>query len=207
MNKPQQSDFALGSTFSVAVIVTGTLYVSLLWGAQDERQPISWIFPVLGIAACRAAIMARRRVAAYTSWRREWEEAAGITPQASAQAGRNAPLPLRKRIDRTVGVVALWVIGAGWLVLHAGENIPAYPVVASGFALAHAWGLGLAVRRLARGARRAPSARTTASGGSGDVVSVCLPVPRGSPTVGQATAALPDYCRALLARHHDATLR
>jgi hypothetical protein len=207
MNRPQHSDFVLGSTLSVAVIVTGTLGVALLWGAQDDRQPISWVFPVLGILMCRAALMARRRVATYTSWRRDWEEAAGITPQASAQAQRNAPLALRKRIDRAVGVVAVWVIGAGWLVLHAGESIPAYPMVASGFALANAWGLGLAVRRMARGARRAPSARTTASGGSGDVVSVCLPVPRGSPTVGQATAALPDYCRALLARQADVTPR
>jgi hypothetical protein len=207
MNKPQQSDFALGSNLSVGVIVTGTLYVSLLWGAQDDRQPISWVFPVLGIAVCRAAIMARRRVAAYTGWRKDWEEAAGITQEASARTNRKSPLPLRKRVDRAVGVVALWVIGAGWLVLHAGENIPAYPVVASGFALAHAWGLGLAVRRMARGARRTPSARRTASGGSGDVVTVCLRIPRSSPTVREATAALPDYCRALLARHPDATLR
>jgi hypothetical protein len=211
MNRPPQSDFALGNPLTVMLAVGGTLYVALLWGSQGEhpQEPISWIFPVAGIALSRAALMARRRVAAYTANKRAWDEAAGITPQEQALARRNAPRPLHTRIDRAVGVVVVWLIAAGWLVLHADDaNSPYFPYVASGFGLANAWGLGLAVRRTARGVLRTSSARAPARGRGGkDIVRVCLPVPHSSPGIRQITAALPAYCHQLLQRQSSATPR
>ena len=191
MNPPSQSDYLIANPLSLAAIfvVSLGLLTNCCVQLQNHGSP-SWFLPLIALWACREAGNARKRVAAYRSWQRAWQEMSGEALIAARKRQR-------QRIGWVLAGISIWFLMLGWL--FAGGNAPATPAHYAALLIViilPAWAVRAVLRRVARFI--GPAVRS-ADRPSGHVVSGCLPLPSRSPAPAQIAAALPEYCRALLA--------
>ncbi len=180
MKRPGPLVFLLGNPVSVTLISIFALYCAYEWW-------IGQAVPVVVIVAFIAAAFAGRLNNAYEKyrrWKREWDAMEGRAPArgASQLLGRSGPI----RIVLGLSVWAMW----GYFTI-TDQKQPALLV-----ALFWLTTLALVIAGVYRLLRRGKSPRRAASR---DVaVTQCVSLPRQSPGVRQAFAALPEYCRPLL---------
>jgi hypothetical protein len=209
--QPSAVDFALGHRANIA-LTTGALAATCLAWAQSA---VSWFVPLLALALCRTAFVARRKVEEWTHYRAEFDEMGRPQPRAALPYGMPgapgerypepdpvpAPSPVRERSQTPrQALLVTWALLLYWLWTQQKQPSTAlYGAAALLFLAITALGVGIIalgafrparpirVDRSAVGSGRAQSAPTV-----GDhVVSQVLPV---SPDL------LPDYVQSLLKR-------
>jgi hypothetical protein len=195
MNRPSNTEFALGHKLGVTLTTSAAAFGSYVWATAH----ISWLIPAVFLVLCRTSFTARRKVVAYKAWERDWREMRGDPPTQDASKRKR-----RRRQWAIAACLGCWVSLTAWLTAHAGEPASAdYNSAAAAWMLLSALGAGAALLQLARWMFRLARATGGARSARTHVVSVCLPVPRGlwgSPGPRQFRARLPKYARALLAQ-------
>jgi len=199
MNRPAISNYVVGNAVSVTTIVAATAFLMYRWCTQEQHgESIGWLVPAVALVMSRASFKARARIANFNAWNRSWQEMSGATPRKASKRARGVWI--------VVGFVT-WLALLAWLVPHAGEKTNAAGLLATLWLLLTLCGVVMAASRVLRWAF-APPTRTAAVPRAARqreyVVSICLPVPWGSPSLARITAGLPDYCQKLLARNSSA---
>ncbi len=176
MTRPPAATMFFGHPVILLLAGAGLLWTGYSWVMGEGEGLAAFMFLVL----CSACAKANDRYENYRQWKREWD----------IMSGKAARARLRLGALRLPAAIATWCLFAAFALQWM--NDPELRWAALLFWAAT--GIGTIGRlwswltRTSRGrSRNAP-------------VTVCLRVPGRSPGVGQAQAALPDYCRELLAR-------
>ncbi len=186
------SDRILGHGLGVGLAASAACFSVFAW----MTQPVSWLVPLFALLLCKAAVSARRRVSAFASWKRSWDQMSGEQPRQDA-----AKRARRRWFNGVLGPVA-WLALFAWLSVHASEPTLTVEyecgcVLFLVLSLVGLWAAGAALLRFAGRIRR----RAVASGvkrAQTFIVAVCPRRPLRSPTPEQCIATLPEYCRVLL---------
>jgi hypothetical protein len=177
--------------FLVALAVGGTHVV--IW--YHNQLTVPWWVLALGLFVMAQALRVRWRYTQYRDWRRAAEELSGAADMRRAVAARRRPVLI------ALASVALWFGCIWWVGTHSARDPTSEVAAVLWFGISLAW-LWMGVRRLWRwiSHKRLIAA---AQRERDHVVALALSAPRNGPTVDEARTALPDYCKALLARSAD----
>ena len=193
MNRPSLFSFAIGNLLSVPAILGATALACCRWHTQQQHhEHISWLVPTAALMLSKASLLARGRIAAYKRWNRAWDAMSGT--------GGNRVARSRTRVGRALLAWLAW-LGLGVWLLNPHPQFAGTPVrglYAAAFSALTLWGVSVPVLGAARWLRRRVGAIRVRRPRD-HVVAIALPVPRRSPTVADAVAMLPPYCRALMA--------
>jgi hypothetical protein len=179
VSRPSLLTYLFGNMLSVGALGLATIFLVY----QAWTGGTSWFVPIVAIVVTAYAGGCNGRIEKYRLWKREWDAMGGETP-----AGLK--LPRIPGLKYVVGFV-LWAIfaaGIPGLAKQPGMGIPVALFWLGSFLM-----FGTAIYRAVKSRR--PQARTSAKHDA--MVSVSLPVPRQSPELRTAHAALPEYCRPL----------
>ncbi len=180
MSRPGLLTYLVGNPVSALLVVFATLI--LVVGAFSGS--VHWLVALVAVIVTGHAMGCNRRLQEYGRWKREWD---GMGGQATAKKSLRA-------LAKLLSLRILFGVG-GWLLLAfltlGAAHQPGAGILVALFWLGSAFLLGNAVYRAIR-RRRAGRKATNVT------VRVCLAVPRSSPSLAQANAALPDYCRLVM---------
>jgi len=193
MNRPSLVSFAIGNLLSVPAILAVTGFACYRWGTQQRHgEYISWLVPAAALMASKASLAARGRLAEYRRWSRAWDAMSGAGGNRATGRARSHP-------RRTVLAWAAWVGLGLWLCNPHPQfaGTPVRGIYATAFSALTLWGVLVPVIGTARWIRRRVRAISVPRKRD-PVVAIALPVPRSSPTVATAAAAVPDYCHRLM---------
>jgi hypothetical protein len=220
MKAPSSLDYRLARRGTGPALLLGALGTFYLWGNDPRLEAsVPVLFPLVLFAVLgRSARVARHRVSAFNQWNRAWHDMGGDAPEDEPQVQRE-PAPRaqqrrtqaprtdakRKRIAREWLGVLSWCALAWWLSQQPADTAsPDYLFAEVAFAALTLAGVVIAVitpLRWLRQLRTGTTARVRSSRREReDVVTIVPSVPRSAPTLRDTYAALPDYCRALMAR-------
>lgn len=193
MNAPPALVLLFGNWlgFLVALAVGGTHVV--IW--YQNQLTVPWWVLALGLFVMAQALRVRWRYAQYRDWRRAAEELSGAADMRRAVAARRRPVLI------ALASVALWFGCIWWVGTHSARDPTSEVAAVLWFGISLAW-LWMGVRRLwswISHKRLIAAAQRERD----HVVALALSAPRNGPTVDEARTALPDYCKALLARSAD----
>jgi len=185
MKQPTLMSRRIGTTGFCVLATSAAVFLVFGWGSGELAIP--WPIPLMAVLLVGSALKAKREVDAFNYWQRRWNAMAGIAEPAT-NPGR------RRRQAFVIWLLLLFII----IVQPFDSSINGF----SAFAFA--------VMTLVGGGRLAWNSLRVTRGKNAPkssphlhVVHTPLPVPRRSPAVKEATAALPDYCLTLLARTRD----
>jgi len=179
MKRPGALVFFFGNPAVLLILVLVTLYLAYAWLADDGAPvPALVAFIALGYGASCSNELRK-----YKDWKQEWDAMGGKAP-GTRISSQNLPIRI------LLGIPA-WLFGL-YLVMSAGDDSGAQ-FAKTCFWLATAIGIGTL---LYRGMRRGQSATSTSA--NYPDVTVCLAVPRSSPSVQEAHTQLPGYCLSLM---------
>jgi hypothetical protein len=180
VKRPGPLVFAFGHPLSVTLLALIAVYCIYEWW-RGEIAPTG---AVIAFFAAAYAGHVNKTYERYRVWKREWDIMEGRAPTSATRVlARRGPLRI------ALGVV-VW--GAWGYVAITDANAPGMQIPAACFWLATLALLVVGIFRLLRlrKSRRQIASRDVA-------VTVCLEIPRQSPTLDQARSALPRYCAAL----------
>lgn len=189
MKQPSLVSRRLGTKGFCAFAACVAVLLVFGWGSGELAVP--WPIPLMSVLLVGSALKAKREVDAFNLWRRRWNAMSGIAEPATppGRRGRQA-----------------FVI---WLLLLFIVVVQPFDASINGLAA-----FAFTVMTLVGGTKFAWNASRGMRGRSAPIpkphlhiVHTPLPAPRRSPSVREATAALPDYCVALLARTRDIAVR
>lgn len=182
MNRPGPFTYFIGNPISVLALFALTAWLAYQWYSGAA----SGFLPLVTGGVALAANNARERLEKYRQWNREWDSMGG------ARSSNPLGAVLRNPNAKPMIGVALWLIFAFGLIAMA--DSPEKRVAIVLFALGTLVLIGGALYRLARRNR----VSSTKAKEVGDLpVTQCMRTPSQSPSVQQAFAALPPYCRSL----------
>lgn len=174
--------------FLVALAVGGTHVV--IW--YQNQTTVPWWVLALGLFVIAQALRVRWRYTQYRDWRRAAEEVSGVADMRRAAAARRRPVLV------WLASAALWFGCIGWVEIR-GAHDPLSglaDVLWLGVSFAWLWmGVRLLWRWVSRKRQMAAMRRER-----DHVVAISQPTQRSTPTVDEAREAVPEYCKALLAR-------
>ena len=195
MNAPPALVLLFGNWFGflVALAVGGTHVV--IW--YQNQLTVPWWVLGLGLIVIAQALRVRWRYTQYRDWRRAAEELSGAADMRRAAAARRRPVLI------ALASAALWCGCIWWVGTHSARDPTSEVAAVLWFGISLAW-LWVGIRRLWRwiGHKRQIAAIRRERE---HVVALAVPTGHAAPTVDEARAALPDYCKALLARSADGT--
>jgi hypothetical protein len=179
MKRPGPIVWLFGNPASVILLVIAAIYFIYQWSSNHGAGAAA----LIAFIAAGYGAGASDQLLKYQQWKREW---AAMEGKASGAAfAKLYP------VVRVVFASAVWCL-FGYLALQPSSD-PAMHVAVALFWLATLVMIVGGIANLIR--RRKPRKQTIR-----DVpVTVCLSVPHRSPTLAQAFAALPNYCRPLFA--------
>jgi hypothetical protein len=179
MKRPGALTYVLGNPLAVIVLCSaGGYFVYEWWTAHGSGALALVVFVVAGYG-----VNASEQLSKYRQWQREWNAMEG-RPPASFASSRSA------RTARLVVALVLWA-GWGYFAITQSHD-PGMQVPAVLFWLLTIVVAVAGVVRFLRSRKQPPMRATDLP------VGLCLQVPGRSPAVGEAMAALPRYCSALL---------
>ncbi len=183
MNRPSAFTYFIGNPISLIGVWLLTAFLAYQWYANGGPG----ILPIItGIAAISAS-NAYQRIDKYRLWKREWEAMNGV-----ATTGTMTGDLMRTTAFRVVVGGAIWCAFAyGALTIG---NQPGGKAAAGLFWLGT---LVLIVGGLYRLVRRNRAAAPKQAAIRDVPVTQCLRAPMQSPSLQQAFASLPEYCRPL----------
>jgi hypothetical protein len=200
MNRPAPVCYLFGNVLGCVATSIFAAYV-VIFTYQQSTWP-NLICSFVSVQMALYSFRARRRIADYRQWKREWEAMSGVGPRIEARKRR-----LRTRVLVLLGALT-WYGSAVWLSEHARDtDNPEFGYVAALFIGLGVLGVWLLLRIIVRHALRvATRIRARIAHNKGPhVVRACLPVPKRSPRPGHIVSALPDYCLPLLQHHPEYT--
>jgi hypothetical protein len=185
MKKPGPFVYLFGNPVALLAAFAATAFFGYRWWSEDA----SLLPAVVAFLVFCQTMNATGHLQKYNEWKREWDAMEG-KPSAGVSRFRIAWTPATRFL---VGVPA-WAIGAyAMLTVPMGDDLPARLAKASfwlGTALMVVVLIYRALPRRKRAVKAAPAKYPD--------VTVCVPVPRSSPSLRDVLAQLPDCCRELL---------
>lgn len=182
MRKPGPATFLFGNPATVLAAIGATAFFGYQWWSNGV-SPLPAIIAFL--AACQS-MRSTDQLQKYNEWKREWEAMEG-----KATASNGAPFTLTPIVRFAIGL-PLWCLGA-YATSTVGDA-PSAKVGAGLFWLGSLlMGAVLTYRALARKPQTVAVAKP-----SDPCVSVCLSPPQFSPSLAEARASIPSYCKALI---------
>jgi uncharacterized membrane protein YedE/YeeE len=166
-----------GNPLSLLVAAGGAIYFAYQW--WTGRTSLTVV--VIAVLAAGYAMGAGERLQKYHEWKREWEAMEGKAP---GHRYRWLRTPMRG-LHIVLGLGA-WAGTAYFLLTHADQPRMALP--AGLFGIATLVMIFAAVYRLVQRWRARPKPYREVP------VTLCVRLPRRSPTVAEALDALPEHC-------------
>lgn len=190
MNRPSLPCLIAGHPLGcLATCLTGLLiFMASATGPQPDGAGM-----LTGIAACCWAALSRKRRNAWIAWKREWVDASGDEPARAGRGGARWALALL-----SLAALASPFI---WVALFPNDDASTGAMLVSlAFTVALLGWIIVAMRALLRAIRK----RSTRQRQRPHVIVPALHVPLYAAGPEQIRAGLPDYCKRLLSRKHDA---
>jgi hypothetical protein len=160
---------------AIALLVAAGFCIYEWWSGQGSGG-----LALIAFLAAGYAMAASERLEKYKQWKREWEAMEGNRPAPTAARPLTAL--------RAVLALAVWCFFAFLALSQA--NQPDAQLGVGLFWLATAVIVVAGIASLFRKRRNTRTRVVT------DIpVTLCVPIPRNSPSAAQAFAALPQYCR------------
>lgn len=185
MNRPSAFTYLVGNPLSCLVLLCIAGAMAYQWWINQETT--SWFILIIAFFIASTAMKANTQIANYKAWKQEYEDIATGGDSSLAAARRNAFL-------RRFVAAIIWLALALWLGQNAkvADKIPSYGNIALVF-LILTTGVLLKIIFSVWAARRQKPKQAT-----GDhVVTLCLPIPKDSPTMQEVFPYLPAYCQRL----------
>jgi Flp pilus assembly protein TadB len=178
MKRPAPIVYLFGNPLSVVALVIAALYLAYAWWAAQGSGALAFI----ALLVASYSFKASDQLSKYNHWNREWNAMEG---RASGARGGGTKV---SNLRALIGIVAL---GAAFIFVLNSANTPGMRVAAVliGLALAVAV-VGTVMRARRKSTKPLQAARDVA-------VTVCLPPMKAAPTLAQARAAVPGYCKPL----------
>lgn len=185
MNRPSAFTYLVGNPLSCLALLCLAGAMVYQWWINQETT--SWFILIIAFVIASTAMKANTQIANYKAWKQEYDDIATGGDSSLAGARRNAFL-------RRFAAVIIWLALAYWLGLNAkaADKISSYGNIALVFLILTTAVL-LKIIFSVWSARHKKPKQTT----SDHVVTLCLPIPKESPTMQEVFPILPAYCQRL----------